>query len=110
MQQSRVFALNSTYEGLPHVVLEAMACGTPPVVSNAGGNPEVVHSGQSGFVVEQGDTEAFAARFETLLDDDETATQFRDWGIELLNGRFDHTRMIDAYETLFQDVARTTDE
>ena len=109
MQRSRAFALNSTYEGLPHVVLEAMACGIPPVVSNAGGNPEVVRDGESGFVVEQGHVEAMASRFETLLNDDETTSRFRREGFKLLDERFDHSEMIEAYETLFWDIATRAD-
>ena len=43
--------LYSRYEGLPHVLLEAMAAGTPVVASAAGGNPEVVAHEQTGLLV-----------------------------------------------------------
>ncbi len=46
-----VFALLSAYEGLAHTVLEAMAARTPVVVSDAGGNVEVVESGVNGLAV-----------------------------------------------------------
>jgi glycosyltransferase involved in cell wall biosynthesis len=42
--------LNSGYEGLSHTLLEAMAHGTPCAASDVGGNPEVVHAGESGFL------------------------------------------------------------
>jgi len=102
--ESRVFALNSTYEGLPHAVLEAMACGTPAVVSDAGGNPEVVADGDSGFVVPQGDARAFAERFEQLLTDDTLWKRFHENGRDRLASHFDQNRMWDEYETLLQSV------
>lgn len=101
--KSRVFALNSTYEGLPHVVLEAMACGTPAVVSDAGGNPEAVEDGETGYVVSQGDASAFADRFERLLSDDETWHRHHETGLQRVFERFDSESMIESYENLLLD-------
>lgn len=105
LAKSQVFALNSTYEGLPHVVLEAMTCGTPVVASRTGGTPEVVEDRESGYLVPQDDTAAFADRFECLLTDPSLRATFRDSGYRLLEERFDYREMIESYDRLLMEIA-----
>ncbi|MGQ0670202.1 MAG: glycosyltransferase [Actinomycetota bacterium] len=62
-----VFALPSTYEGLSIALLEAMALGKPPVVTNVGGLPEVVENDRDGVVVPPGDPGALADGILSLL-------------------------------------------
>jgi D-inositol-3-phosphate glycosyltransferase len=62
-----VFVMPSHYESFGMVVLEAMACGTPVVASRVGGLTSTVVSGQTGFLVPQGDGPAFARAILRLL-------------------------------------------
>lgn len=50
-----LFVLNTGYEGFSHQVLEVMAAGVPLITTNAGGNKEIIHQGQNGFMVRYND-------------------------------------------------------
>jgi N-acetyl-alpha-D-glucosaminyl L-malate synthase BshA len=63
--------LPSEKESFGLVALEAMACGVPTVASNAGGIPELITHGESGYLAEVGDTETMANYTLKLLTDRE---------------------------------------
>jgi glycosyltransferase involved in cell wall biosynthesis len=65
-----VLAMSSHTEGLPCVLLEAMAAGVPVVATAVGGIPEAVADGASGFLVPPGDPAALADRIGRLLADE----------------------------------------
>lgn len=71
LRAADVFVLNTRYEGLSHVLLEAMAAGVPVVASAVGGNPEVVQHGENGLLVPLDDGPAIKAAVTSLLADNE---------------------------------------
>jgi glycosyltransferase involved in cell wall biosynthesis len=72
-----VFVLPSIKrEGLARSLIEAMAYGVAPVVTDCGGSPELVEHGKSGLVVPVADAAALAAAIRTLLDDAALRTRF----------------------------------
>jgi len=62
-----VLALTSLYEGLPNVVIEAMATGAVAVATDVGGCRELIAPGETGFLVPPGDVEAVAGAMLRVL-------------------------------------------
>lgn len=70
---ARVLALPSRSEGVPNVLLEATACGTPFVASRVGGIPEIAHFGKSLLVTPQDPAELTSALAHMLSDSSRTS-------------------------------------
>lgn len=91
-----IFVLVSLYEGFGFPPLEAMACGTPVVTSNAGSLPEVV--GEAALMVDPRDVEGLAKTMEKLLMD----SALRD---ELIEKGFARTKLFSWEETARKTLA-----
>lgn len=74
MRRAAVFVLPSQYEGLPNVLIQAMACGCPVVSTNCPSGPEdILDNGKYGHLVPVGDVEAIANAILRVLDGDAPA-------------------------------------
>ncbi|MDA1169397.1 MAG: glycosyltransferase family 4 protein [bacterium] len=68
-QYADIFVLTSLSEGMPSVILEAMAAGLPIIASNVGGNNEIVHEGENGFLIMGDDIDLLADKMALLIND-----------------------------------------
>ena len=73
----KIFAMASRREGMPNVLMEAMASGCACVTTNCNFGPsELIHEGENGFLVPVHDTDAMARRLCCLLEDDALCQKF----------------------------------
>lgn len=101
-----VFALSSRTEGLPVVLLEAMATGLPTASTAVGGIPSVL-SDATGLLVPSGDADALGAAITALLGDADRARSMGDRARIECRARYGLDAMVDAYLALYRDaVAR----
>ncbi|MBW3573417.1 MAG: glycosyltransferase family 4 protein [Actinobacteria bacterium] len=84
-----VVAADGNRDGLPTVLLEAMALGTPCVTTPVTGIPEAIRHGLTGLVVDEHDPEALAAAIEQLLDDSELRVRLAGSARALIEEEFD---------------------
>ena len=100
---SEVLVLPSSREGLPIVLLEAMAAGRPVVVTAVGGIPEVVVEGKTGFFVTQ-EPASIAAALRRIFENPEGARVLGANARQLIEERFDIKRVARRYEDLYRNL------
>ncbi len=102
-----VFVLASQFEGFSNAVLEAMATSLPVVATDVGGNAEAVVDGTTGIIVPAREPEALAHALLAMIDDPVLRRQAGAAGRERVVGAFAPFQVIQAYECLYSELARS---
>lgn len=96
--------LPSEKESFGLVALEAMACGVPTVGSNAGGIPELITHGETGFLSEIGDTKKMAEHAIALLTDPQLYESVSKACLERARTKFCNDLITIQYEEIYYRV------
>jgi colanic acid/amylovoran biosynthesis glycosyltransferase len=107
LAQADVFCLPSFAEGLPVVLMEAMACGLAVVTTRIAGIQELVEDGVSGFVVPPGRPDLLATALSRLARDRDRARAMGAAGREKVRADFDVRRSAKLLQRAFVTLAST---
>ncbi len=99
-----LFVLPSLFEGLPLVVLEALAAGVPVIATQIAGTDEIISDGVSGRLVTPGSAEALAAAINEALDQPALPHNWKTGGLARFEQHFTARRMAHEVDVLYQEL------
>lgn len=99
-----ILLLTSEKESFGLVALEAMACGKPVIATRAGGVPEVVDDGVTGFLRPIGDIEGMAEKVIELIKDDQLYSSLSKNSLKRAYYEFCQEKITRQYEEIYQRV------
>jgi glycosyltransferase involved in cell wall biosynthesis len=91
-------------EGLGVAVLQAQAAGLPVVATRAGGIPEIIRDGESGLLVEPGDSGALAEAICTVLGDPDLARRMGECGRAVVEHEFSVDAMVEGNLKVYSEL------
>jgi glycosyltransferase involved in cell wall biosynthesis len=99
-----VFVLTSLWEGLPIVVLEALASSKPVVATHTGGIQEIGIEGRAGFLIPPRNMVLMSEKLVILLKDEELRKQMGLEARESLDSNFNLENMVNTTKTLYENL------
>ncbi len=100
-----LFVLASRWEGMPNVVLEAMAAGLPVVATRVEGTSELLAEGQTGWLVPAKDPQALAHRIVSVMKFPDTALAVGLAAQKSVKSQFTTEAMVARYVALYRQLA-----
>ena len=103
---SDIFFLPSRDEGLPLALLEAMAAGCVPVMSDSGAVADVIEDGRNGFLIEAGNTLQTVGKLKFLISESITGwANLRKHARETVVERFNFSDYVKKLQDLYKQTA-----
>ena len=96
--------LSSSWENFPHMVVEALAVGTPVLATHVGGVTEILRDGENGLLVPMNDPEALAGAIRRYFDDEALQERLRAAAVASV-ARFSPDEIYGRLEALLEEVA-----
>ena len=101
-----IATLVSKVEGFPNSIVEYLAVGKAVVVTDVGGNSEIISDNKNGFLVPFDDEKSLVEKIQILLHDSEKRKVFEKKAIETIKNKFTEDMMIDNVEKFFEENIR----
>lgn len=99
-----VFLLTSYWEGMSFSLLEAMACGLVPIVTNVGGNLEIVENEKNGFIIEPGAPDTLREKMEWCIENKNKLSEYSKLARITIDIKFDINNVCEKYITLYKET------
>jgi len=103
---SDCFLLSSRSEGLSCSIIEAMAAGLPCVVTNVGGNSELIQQGKNGYLVSFNNPSALAVHMKKVYDDAEERKKMAVHAKRIAIEQFSMDSMVRGYCSLYRQILK----
>lgn len=105
LSASDLFIYPTRADNLPNVLVESIACGTPCITFDVGGNSEIINHNYNGIVIEPFNFDHFATETVNLISDANRISDFSTNCINLIQKLFLCESMVDSYYRLFEDTS-----
>jgi glycosyltransferase involved in cell wall biosynthesis len=106
MQKFKCLVLPSANEGLPNVIVEALAVGIPVVANNAGDVSELLADGRTGVLVAHPTVELLTGAISRVLSDPDISRRAREEGPRLVRDNFSAEVIIDKFIAMYDGIRR----
>jgi glycosyltransferase involved in cell wall biosynthesis len=106
LAEFNVFLITSITEGLPLTVYEAFACKVPVVATKAGGIPEVITNGETGFLAEIKDSETLSDYVLEIITNNNLNKNIKTNAFNLVNKNHDLRIMEENYYQFYQNFKK----
>ena len=102
-----VWAEDGDVDGLPQMLMEAMACGVPVVSTRLVGIPDLVVDGETGLLAKPNDIEDLTHKLRRLIEDRQLHSRFSEQGRTFVEHKFDLSNCLNPlFEKFTQSLAR----
>jgi glycosyltransferase involved in cell wall biosynthesis len=104
INKSDIFLLTSVYEGIPNVVLEAMAMELPVVTTKSGGVDEVIEHGVDGFIAPLYDIETVSNLLEKFIEDKQLALSLGKAARQKILAEYTLERQLKVFQEEYEKI------
>lgn len=104
MKAATALVLPSLWEGMPNVVLEAMAAGLPVIATAVDGTIELIENEKTGWLCSPGSQDSLQQAIECVLDQPDRARALADAAQQMVSHRFTWDATVSAYSQLWRSL------